>query len=1720
MKDSTYNASRISRWALALALALSLALTLPPRAARAATIIVNTATDESDGSCSDGDCSLRDAIALAANGDIITFAGSYTIYLDSQLELTKTLTIDGSGHTVTLSGDSGGDGTPDVSVFSIGSSGVVTLTHLSIVSGTANWGGSIYNAGELTVQNSTLSGNSASWGGSIRNDGTLTVQNSTLSGNSAITYGGGIYNTGILTVMNSTFSGNVVEYYGGGICNNGTLTVQNSTFSGNSADTQGGGIFNFNALTVQNSTFTGNSARLDGGGIYNDHTLTVQNSTFTSNSVSRDGGGIYNDYALTVQNSTFTGNSAALNGGGIFSENTMYLRNSTLSGNSALLGGGIAQASYTLYLFNTLIANNDNGGDCHSILATISADHSLVEDPCSCYLVNGENGNIIGVDPLLSSLGDYGGPSDGSGQAIQTLAPLPGSPALNAGNDATCLPTDQRGVARPQGGACDMGAFESQGFTLTVSRGDAQIAAIHTLFPQPLGLTVTASLSEPVAGGWVVLTGPDSGAGTTFPVYSVLIGGGGAATQTVQANGVVGSYTVSADTQGNLGSAVAFSLTNRLPHIAVLGNGVVIADGDVAPSLHDHTDFGGVTPDFAITRTFTISNSSGVDSMTVYSLTLSGADAGDFTLAGLATPVTLPPHGAATFQVRFVPPIIATRMATVTISHNDGPENDFDFAIQGAGVCANHLSVTHAADDGAGSLRRAVALACNGGTIDFTGSYTLYLNSQLDVNKTLTIDGSGHTVALSGDSGGDGTPDVRVLSIGSSGVVTLTHLIVASGKANDNGGGIYNEGVLTLQDSALADNSAGHYGGGIFNWGTLYLQNSAFAGNSAGLAGGGIFNWGGTLYLQNGALTGNTAIHGGGIFNGGTLYLQNSMLTGNSAVYDGGGIYNQGVLLTVVNSTLSGNSARQGGGIFTLGDSVTLQDSTLSGNSASEHGGGVAILGGSLTLQNSTLSGNSASQFGGGILNSGMLYLQNSTLSGNSASQFGGGIFSENWIYLLNSTLSGNSAPSGGGLYNGGGELHLSNTLIANSPTGGDCFADGGSVVTNDHNLMQSTLVTQTCGLVNGEDGSLIGVDPLLGPLADNGGSTQTFALLPGSPAIDAGNDAACLPTDQRGLSRPQGVQCDIGAFEKEQPTLWLAKWVTPAVDAPYHGAVAYTLVLSNTGAISDTAVILTDTLPAGVVFGEWLANPGALAAGNAITWTGALTAETALTFTFTALHTGDYEDVITNTASFSGTLQTGYATATFSVVPTHTLTIGLDGRGLGAVSSEPGGIVCGELCAADYGSGTVITLTAAPSVTSTFSGWSGAVVSGSNPIAITLDADKTVTATFALKSYTITPTAGVGGAITPSAPQSVTYGGDLAFAIAPENGYHIADVAVDGMSVGAQSVYTFTHVAADHTLSATFALNEYALAVGVLGQGSVTRAPSQTTYLHGDVVTLTAIPEESWYFGGWSGDLDTANAVEHLTLDGHKTVTATFVLEPPVTHTLTIATAGDGSGVVTPTVGAHVTISGTLVTLGATPNPGSVFAGWSGDPGCADGQVTLDVDKTCTATFDLIPATYTLTFGVVGQGAVALDPPGGVYEAGTQVTLTATADSGWYFGGWSGDLNTASAVEHLTLDGNKAVTATFTQEPPVTHTLTIAIAGDGSGVVTPTVGAHVYVSGTLVTLGATPNADSVFAGWSGDPGCASGQVTLDADKVCTATFNLEESQYFVYLPLIAKQLP
>jgi CSLREA domain-containing protein len=407
------------------------------------------------------------------------------------------------------------------------------------------------------------------------------------------------------------------------------------------------------------------------------------------------------------------------------------------------------------------------------------------------------------------------------------------------------------------------------------------------------------------------------------------------------------------------------------------------------------------------------------------------------------------------------------------------------------------------------SLRDAIGVAPAGSTITFNVTGTITLNEGLLViKKNLTIEGPGaDQLAISGNN------IERIFYINNAGVnFTLSGVTIKNGKSFDSdGGGMYNNGgTVVLEEMTFSQNTANGNGGGLYsNGGSVTLKNVTFSGNS----------------VSSGS--------GGGMYNAGTTDAQGGEFNGNSASDRGGGLYN-GSHATITDVTFhDNNSGNDGGGMYAASSS-TLNRVTFSDNDADRFGGGLHA-DSSSTITNTTFSGNTASSTGGGLQAAyGTTRLTNVTFSGNTATYDGGGMYKEYATCTLNNvTFTGNSGQRGGGLYsyNVSGSVTLKNVIIANSTRGGDC---GGENVqaSSANNLIEDA--TNNCGLTDGTNNNIIGTDPMLGDLLDNGGMTLTHSLLAGSPAIDQGSTPDCATTDQRGINRPQGANCDIGAYELE----------------------------------------------------------------------------------------------------------------------------------------------------------------------------------------------------------------------------------------------------------------------------------------------------------------------------------------------------------------------------------------------------------------------------------------------------------------------------------------------------------------------------------------------------------------------------------------------------------
>lgn len=289
------------------------------------------------------------------------------------------------------------------------------------------------------------------------------------------------------------------------------------------------------------------------------------------------------------------------------------------------------------------------------------------------------------------------------------------------------------------------------------------------------------------------------------------------------------------------------------------------------------------------------------------------------------------------------------------------------------------------------------------------------------------------------------------------------------------------------------------------------------------------------LSVEKGAATGDNPLNsGGGVFNHGGLTLEYSTISGNTANWAGGGIVNYKSTTTLTNSTVSGNTAQIGSGIANYYSTATLTNCTILGNTA-KTGGGIANYKSTATLTNSTVSGNTANLAGGGIYNvDSTATLTNSTVSGNTATVVGGIL-----NYVATDTFT-----AVGGILNYTATATLKNTILAgNTATDSnpDCFNWLGTFNTNHHNLLGGDDTTECHAGATDLTLTTLGMtitDVLNPTLADNGGPTQTLALVENSPAIDAADNAVCPATDQRGVSRPQGAKCDIGAFEYQKPAL------------------------------------------------------------------------------------------------------------------------------------------------------------------------------------------------------------------------------------------------------------------------------------------------------------------------------------------------------------------------------------------------------------------------------------------------------------------------------------------------------------------------------------------------------------------------------------------------------
>lgn len=375
--------------------------------------------------------------------------------------------------------------------------------------------------------------------------------------------------------------------------------------------------------------------------------------------------------------------------------------------------------------------------------------------------------------------------------------------------------------------------------------------------------------------------------------------------------------------------------------------------------------------------------------------------------------------------------------------------------------------------------------------------------------------------------------------------------------------------------------------------------------------------------------------------------------------------------------------------------------------------------------------------------------------------------------------------------------------------------------------------------------------------------------------------------------------------------------------------------------------------------------------------------------------------------------------TGNFTPAPPRTLTITTTGPG--GVTKSPDKTT--------YLNGETVTLTAVPGAGASFIGWGGALTGTLLQQSLIMDGDKTVTATFAENVYTLTLSPGGNGAITAEPPKPAYYAGEqVTLTATPATGFRF--VAWGGDLSGSANPATLV-MTKNSTVTATFVADaDYTVTVTTVGSGVVIKTPEKPTYTSGEQLTLTAFAGAGAEFVGWSGDLTGNENPKTITVNGNMAITATFAAAG--VYSLTIVPPTNGTIEVNPVRTLYA--PGEQVTLTAQPALGYIFSAWGNDAtGTTNPLVlTMDGNKVVSAVFDVAPI-YNVSVAVapsddgLTHGTVAVAPEGTQFTAGTQITLTATADSGYYFAGWSGDLVSNKNPYVLTVNSDKAIFANFT---------------------------------------------------------------------------------------------
>jgi hypothetical protein len=849
-----------------------------------------------------------------------------------------------------------------------------------------------------------------------------------------------------------------------------------------------------------------------GGAIFNaDGSVTVVNSTLT-NDTAFGGYGYFGVY----------GSGLGL-GGAILSHNGMLtVTSSTLTANSADDGGGAVYVAAdggtpTVTLYNSILANTSRGASDFAFngAAIFAGSGNLIRNN------SGFTGGVVSTaDPSLTVFAHLGGPTQGYGL-------LSGSPAIDAGDNAQVgsLTTDQRGPGYPRvdaDGKVDIGAVEGAFDNPYVSAVSLP-PQVTNAGPTPNTVVVTFAAGVPIdhtsiKAGNIQILDPSNNPLTITGASSDYAGGPDVtpltATYTFTAPG--GTWTNAANgkyTVNLLGNQIANTDTPTARYafpqsVGTFQVAVALPTGKLNP-LGPIIAAGPTPNSLTVTYSSTSSN-----------INVSSINPSNITITG--------PGGT-----------LAVTGSSVNVNSNGTPRTaTYTFAVPG-GSWTNAADGTYTVAVQPSQVSDMAGQYVAAGTL---GKFVVDLPRVLHV--TLTGDGnptSGGTKDSSDPNGLSG--DLRYCI----GVSTAEPAVVAD--------------TITFDPTVFVAQKTISLGA------TLPISNSAVVngpGASLVTIDGGSVRQLFTIDTANAGgrtvtITGLTLAHGKSTYGGAimmgtsadSLTLSNCIISGNTATSGGGAIYDRGgsmAVLTITDSLVSNNSSggSGGGAIFannSAGTTLNVMRSTVTGNTTTDHGGfAYWFWGGSINVSSSTLTNNIATNSTGGVIASwsAPIMISNSTFQGNKGS--GGGavqIISSASLTINNSTLVANSATggSGGAIASASGMVTLNSSIIAkNIATTGGPDLNAAITTGGDYNLIGvANSGGFTLGGTHNKTGTAVSpLNPMVAPLARNGGPTQTMALLPGSSAIDMGSNPGNLSNDQRGpgFVRVFGSAADIGAFE------------------------------------------------------------------------------------------------------------------------------------------------------------------------------------------------------------------------------------------------------------------------------------------------------------------------------------------------------------------------------------------------------------------------------------------------------------------------------------------------------------------------------------------------------------------------------------------------------------